>query len=381
MVLTYHSTDFLSISLAMQFNKRLTRLSLSSMNVTRQFAAALGAGLISSNSQHFKELHMREVELVDGAITELASGLKENSSLCTLCMDQCHLGDVELAELVDAVESHPSLKELSLWGNQGQEHALVALGKVLASRSCQLEILDFSDQGNFYNDENYSAGETYSPLVGRLGTLAQGWNEKLTSLDLSVNGLLNEDIDPLGQIFATCKLEMLDLRVNRITHSGFVNLTQFLPKSLKWFRISDNDFSQEDAAGHTLALFKQHPQSMWEDDFNWNHVKSPINEKIQHFQAFNRCGRILLAPDGGIPLSVWPIVLARANKFNVVSQIPDTIFHLLQGPALVQRRFDMEDFNQATCAVGGPAGQLRHLRKDLLRRWRCRERPKTTGLT
>jgi hypothetical protein len=346
---------FWSISAAIKFNKRLAKLSLLNMNmeISRQQAAALGAGLITSNSQHFKELHMDGVTFADGAITELAAGLKQNSSICVLYVNECDLGDVELAELVGAVESHPSLKELSLHENKGQKHALVALGKVLASRSCRLEVLDFARQ-------SFDGGG----LVGLLGPLAQGlqWNESLTRLDLSENGLLDEDMDDLGQVLATCKLENLDLRENRITHSGFVSLTQNIPKSLKEFDFSGNCFGKEEAACHSLTLFKEHPQ-LWEDGFYWNVSESPIHQKIQHFQDLNQCGRILLlARDGAIPLSVWPIVLARANKVLVRSRsaegTPNVIFHLLQGAALMQRRFDRDSISQATCVGAGASERL-----------------------
>jgi hypothetical protein len=128
-VLSQHGS--LSISLAMQFNKHLTKLDLTCMQITRQQAAALGAGLITAKSQHFKLLYLENMTFADGAITELASGLKQNASLCMLSVYGCNLGDAELAEVVDAVESHPSLKALVLGGNQGQELTLVALGKVL----------------------------------------------------------------------------------------------------------------------------------------------------------------------------------------------------------------------------------------------------------
>jgi hypothetical protein len=336
---------FWSISAAMKFNRHLTKLNLSDMQVTRQQVAALGAGLITSNSQHFKELCMCRVTFFDGAITELASGLKENSSLCTLCVDDGNLEDAELAELVDAVKSHPSLKQLQLWKNAGQEHALTALGKLLASRCCNLEYLDFS-----YQAENQGG------LTGRLGTLVQGLlqgNSSLTSLHLPLNGLLDEDVDDLGQILATCKLEKLDLRNNGITRSGFVRLTQNIPKSLKSFNFRRNDFSEAEAACHILALFKEHPQ-LWTDGFYWDDSESPMGPEIQHFKDLNQCGRILLAPCGAIPLSVWPVVLARANTWlgdflNSEERIPNAIFHLLQGPALMQRRFDRDYSGQATC--------------------------------
>jgi hypothetical protein len=343
---------FWSISSAMKFNKCLTKLSLCNMEMTRQQATTLGAGLITSNSQHFEELRMDGVTFADGAITELASGLKQNSSLCILSVDGCYIGDVELAVLVGAVDSHPSLEELSLRGDECQKHTLAALGKVLASRSCWLETLDLSDQ-------NYDNGG----LGGLLGILAQSlqWNESLTRLELGKNVLVDKDMDHLGQILATCKLQELDLSENKITHSGFVRLTQNTPNSLKSFDFSENQFDEEEAACHSLTLFEEHPQ-LWEDGFNWTDSKSPIHRNIQHFKDLNRCGRVLLlARDGAIPLSVWPIVLARANI--VLSGVykkkrtHNAIFHLLQGPALMQRRFD-RDSSQATCVEAGASERL-----------------------
>jgi hypothetical protein len=341
--LSHHA--FWSISAAMKFNKRLTKLHLQCMELTRHQAAALGAGLITSNSQHFKELRMPYITFADGATTELASGLKQNSSICLLDVYECNLGDDELAELIDAVESHPSLKKLLLRRNAGQKHTLAALGKVLASSKCQLEELDFSDQGI-----------DQSGLTGWLGILAQGlrWNESLTCLDLSNNGLLDKDVDHLGQIvLATCQLETLDLSYNEITHSGFVSLTKNIPKSLKSFDFSGNCFGKEEAACHILTLFEEHHPQLWEDGFDWEDSKSPIHKKIQHFKDLNRCGRILfLTQDGAIPLSVWPIVLARANaslRFASKERTHNAIFHLLQGPSLMQRRFDIEASQQVAC--------------------------------
>jgi hypothetical protein len=349
---------FWSISSAMKYNKHLTKLELSDMEMTRQQAAALGAGLITSNSRNhqFKELCMHKVRFADGAVTELASGLKQNSSLCILSVYVCNLGDVELVELVDSVESHPSLKELSLWGNKGQEHTLVALGKVLASSKCQLEELNFSRQ-------DIDDGE--SGWTDLLGILAQGLrlNESLKRLDLSNNGLLDKDIDHLGQSLASCKLESLNLMGNGITQSGFVSLTQIIPKNLKALYFYGNQFDEEEAACHILTLFEEHPQ-LWEDGFFWNISKSPIHKKIQHFKDLNRCGRILLlARDGAIPLSVWPIVLARANKVLIHSRSAErrthnAIFHLLQGPALMQRRFDRDSISQTTCGGTGASERL-----------------------
>jgi hypothetical protein len=156
----------------------------------------------------------------------------------------------------------------------------------------------------------------------------------------------------LRQILTTCKLEKLDLSGNKITHSGFVSFTHNIPKSLKSFNFSSKYFERVNAHCHTLTLFEEHPQ-LWEDGLPWKDVS---------FKDLNRCGRILLARDCAmIPLSVWPIVLARANTLLVLDstelvidskeRAPNAIFHLLQGPALMQRRFD-RDSSLATSCVG-----------------------------
>jgi hypothetical protein len=237
---------------------------------------------------------------------------------------------------------------------------MVALGKVLASKSCQLEELSFAGQ---------CLDDTDGLLTGHIGILAQGlrWNESLRRLDLSWNGLLDKDIEDLGQILPTCKLQKLDLSGNKITHSGFVSFTHHIPKSLKSFDFSSKYLERRGAAEcHTLTLFEEHPQ-LWDDGVRWKYAKTSTAQKIQHLKDLNRCGRILLACDGAIPLSVWPIVLARANALLVLDstelgldsneRAPNAIFHLLQGPALMQRRFD-RDSSQATCVGAGVSERL-----------------------
>jgi hypothetical protein len=62
---------------------------------------------------------------------------------------------------------------------------------------------------------------------------------------------------------------------------------------------------------------------------------------------FNQAGRVLLGQGGhSVPLSLWPVVLERANKMFKHSEDDDrerkranVVFLLLQGPALMQRKF------------------------------------------
>jgi hypothetical protein len=65
-----------------------------------------------------------------------------------------------------------------------------------------------------------------------------------------------------------------------------------------------------------------------------------------------------MAGAGAIPLSIWPIVLARANTVLEGSisdsdeRTPNAIFQLLQGPALMQGSFDRESSQTARVGVG-----------------------------
>jgi hypothetical protein len=342
---------------AVESHPTLTELSLGGNGGQKHAWVALGK-VLASRSCRLEELdfsnwsvdndwELTAMRFADGSITELVSGLKHNTSLRILNVDGCDIRDAELAELVGALESHPSLKQLELGRNAGHKHALVALGKVLASRSCQLEVLDFSDQCTADNADD--------GLTGHLGLLVQGFlqgTKSLTHLTLSCNGLLDKDIDHLGQILSICKLQNLDLSANRFTHIGFVILTQNIPKSLRSFDFSENHFDKDDVACHTLKLFEEYPQ-LFEDGFDWDDSESPIHRKIQHFKDLNRCGRILLALERGamIPLSVWPLVLAQANILlsGNKERTHNAIFHLLQGPALMQRRFDRDSISQGTC--------------------------------
>ena len=73
-----------------------------------------------------------------------------------------------------------------------------------------------------------------------------------------------------------------------------------------------------------------------------------LRPEVMHWMDFNRSGRILLGQGDTAPISLWPVVLARANNlFREYHQVTDeprrrranVIFHLLrEDPALLQRR-------------------------------------------
>jgi hypothetical protein len=332
---------------------KLERIKIDRVEMTKQQAAALGAGLTTVIGQnHFKELLMSEVKFAEGAITKLASGLKRNKTLRKLTVSLCKVGDAELAQLVKALESHGSLEELSLSSNNGQQKTLAALGRMLGSSKCRLKELDFSSQGRDWED-----GYQFEKLGGLLEILVDCFLKgdhclSLTRLDLSYNGLYEQDMEQLKLILelSTCKLERLNLVGNYIRNPGLAQLCNAIPKSMISFNVSGNHIYMQGEASNILRVFETHPRLL-DDGLYWDSWDSTkMGRKIQYFKDLNACGRVLIANDGGhspIPLSVWPIVLARANRkliggtwSQVKERTLNVIFHLLEGPALIQRKFD-----------------------------------------
>jgi Ran GTPase-activating protein (RanGAP) involved in mRNA processing and transport len=322
----------LSLGMAMKFNTLLHTLHLGHIALSREQSAALSDGLRTmdeSQSCQFKQLSMSRITFAEDAIAELASGLQNNSSIQTLAVTSCNLTDVQVAQLVQGMVNHSSLKVLRLFGNQGRTHALVALVKLLSST--KLESLDFHHQ-------SWQEGG----LQAQVKILAAGLkgNQHIKRLNLSSNILVDEDLSSLSKILWTCpRLEELDLDLNNITNRGLETFaSQNIPGSLRRLRLSGNDFTREGAI-HLLKILQVNLELGFVDCHRfW--VRSEKRREIQHFMDLNRSGRILLRHSSTPPIALWPVVLARANNVfrSNDERRADVIFHLLQGPALMERR-------------------------------------------
>jgi hypothetical protein len=103
---------------------------------------------------------------------------------------------------------------------------------------------------------------------------------------------------------------------------------------------------------HLLNLLEGNPQlGRVSTKIGWKASESELRPQIQHLLDFNKSGRVLVAVEGTppVPLSIWPLVLARANQlFASPSKAPrqaNAIFHLLQGQAarLLEPRLARQD--------------------------------------
>lgn len=316
-----------ALSSAMKHNSRLVMISLDSVvNMSREQFAALCDGLQTAGEK-FEEFILKRIVFTDHeAVSELPAALQHNSSLKTLQLIDCGLRDSQIAQLVESLVLHPSIRELSMGYNFCGSQGLEALGQLLTNGNLQALSLNHQREGL---------------IVSKMHILGGGLRENkfLERLYLSGNDLVDADLVQLAQSLSTCqRLEKLDLSNNRILVGGLEIFASHIPKSLRRLCLYANRFN-EDGWCHLLRILQDNPQLL-QVDCDSDSNRSKTQQDIDHFRDFNRSGRILLSNGNVVPLSLWPVVLARAanNLFETRRRRANVIFHLLQGPALMQRR-------------------------------------------
>jgi hypothetical protein len=319
---------------------KLERLTLQQMTISFEAASILRQGLLTIDSETgIKNLELRCIQLEvdvdeDGleqnATSYLAQGLSENKSLTALTIARTTLETHWLTQILEALVDHPTLQELSIEDNHFCEAPLVALGRMLSSPMCRLAYLDLSGQSSF--------GKLNMDLLVR--SIRE--NTMLQTLDLSNSRLENDDLTKLSILLCKCpNLLDIDLSENLITRLDLPG-SMFQPSKLRQFDMDDNpvvyDPAEEDISC-LLRLVDSHPELGY---VGVGVMKSALcSPHVQYLLDLNRCGRVLLKGGGGIPLSVWPLVLERAiqdeNFYSVDSRRTNVLYQLLKGPALAGR--------------------------------------------
>jgi hypothetical protein len=320
-----------ALCLGMRF-RHLESVRIGHSILSREQAEYLGYGLVTphaaSNSSNLKCLHFFRVNFHDESMSALVSGLRQNSTLQNMMLHDCFITDAQVVEIAEALLSNPSLREITLLGTQVGVQGMKALAN-LVSKNRKLETLKIASDGT---------------LAFPIHSLAS-WNGHpcLEHVKISYAGLSDADLGNLVEVLSTCpQLERLDLSCwNKITHIGVELLaSKPLPSALRWLSLHHNDVEEEKRPRLILRLLQENPQ-LW-SVLHWDIFAAEVLPEIKHFKDLNKSGRILLGKDHrSVPLSLWPLVLERANGLfysNQHARRANAIFHLLQGPALMQRR-------------------------------------------
>ena len=326
----------------MRFDHSNESLYLSGMSFSTNDSVSLKDLVL--NSRFFKELmgksgHYKRVVLSeitfghednDLLVAEFIEGLRTKPSLEKIQVCRCHgLTGERLALFVQSFGYTSSLKELCLQEVDVDIPAMEALCKLLANSQLEALILR----------------QTLKP--SQLRMLAKGLkaNQHLRKVELASNDLVDEDlVEMIEEGSFPPGLEELDLSHNRFTDNVLRTLAFQNLSSLRRLKVHNNYFSRDEGPRYILRILQENPRLRFVDHrLHMPEDGSEVFSQIQHFEDFNKGGRSLLCHSKMPPLSLWPAVVARANVLFQGSRAcrqkrrVNVLFHLLQGPALLNR--------------------------------------------
>jgi hypothetical protein len=158
-------------------------------------------------------------------VEALHQTLKNLPQLKHLDLQQCHLPDEFLADLLDALYPD-SITSLNLNGNMAHEESQHVLYQLLSHERCKLEHLDLSWQRLPHAQRNYSILE-----FGVLSSVLAEKNKSLQTLNLSENRLLDEDVAHLAMALTKHpSLGRVRLQGCRISDQGMLAIAHELPR-------------------------------------------------------------------------------------------------------------------------------------------------------
>ena len=257
--------------------------------------------------------------------------LKLNRHDLVWTMDPC-----QIVTLMRALEDHESLRELSIQGSSCNEAGIRAISEYVIKG---LEKLDLSNH-RFGGDRLFGMDQLTSALQ-------HAGSRRLRYLSLSGHRLMEADMMGLAKsLEVNSTIEELALTNCHLSDSAIQAFAKSIPqlKRLKYLWLHDNPFDQNGAHALLESLKQNWQLEQLIIPRGRGSAMDDLQRKIEFQLVLNRAGRRLLRASN-VPLSLWPQVLVRADKARrdhyfaaTKGTHVDAIFHLLQGPVLLDRR-------------------------------------------
>lgn len=254
----------------------------------------------------------------------LCQGLRENKTLRKLSLSfiQCDVPDASIANVIQSLNQHPELRYLTITSS-GQFGPLSsqALKTMLSSEACKLKSLSL--QGfEFFELDTTS---------GTLNTedLLEGIRTNRSLRNLLIGDALDGDMffSKFFRLLGECPwLETLHLWEPNITNEDLESVLSEQVHRLERSVVIGLGFPVLDNLEKTLSqVLKKHQEIRME------HEGFLGNAAFVHLCQWNWYGRYLTdSPE--FPLSMWPMVLEKANAK------PNVIYEFLKGPAFAARQ-------------------------------------------
>ena len=304
------------------------------VDLTVDLAEALAEGL--GQNTGLEELSLLLSTSDKEAISALAVGLHTNKTLKSLKLNRCSLEDGHVAELIQALDHHPSLFELSVEGSSCRARGIVSLTGLLqrTSTSTSQPNLMLNLQNQEFEENGQFGVNFLAPFLPR--------NKSMRFLDLSRNELSHAELACLASALSeNSALQELRLVDCNISDRGAKLLAHYLPgmTGLRKLWLYGNPFKAEGAKALLEALRTNvHLEEMLIPRGK-NKQMDQIQQEMEYYLILNRGGRCLMY-DKDVNLALWPRVLERTSElsWDYSSNKNDTahltaLYHLLQGPA------------------------------------------------
>lgn len=322
---------------------QIEELILCGIRLDLNLAKEIGNGLVTAPT--LKCLHLQDLMLSSHLIEALQYGILRCQSLDTLVWNNhTFMSTDEVKQVISMFTNAKRLKKLEIWNHFFEDAQIAELLMRVKRHPCLVQL-------------RVSVRKLSNVYVA-IEDLCRSSQSKLTSLQFGINGpwekiqnlpsngrisysiepklTKNEDMESLGTtLLQNPHIVSLDLANNGLTDRGIANLSTSLAraKGLKQLCISRNIIGKTGAEALLMAM---------ESNMFLNELFLPyhcdLKSRIQLFVDLNKAGRRLQL-DHKAPLSLWPLVLERANRslskessFSKISEgrSASVIYHLLQ---------------------------------------------------
>jgi Leucine-rich repeat (LRR) protein len=276
----------------------------------------------------------------------LAKGLQANTTLQDIRLARMYDSAEELlnlTEVMTALTGHPKLRRMELVTCIIHDETCRALERLLSSPNCKIDSLQLVDIEWETNGEPFFRGLKQCKSLERMN---MSFTSHVCRVQFESAGMVNL----LDAVLPNCpRLESINLQNNNI--SSLTKLNSLVPmgqsSKIREFVIDGNPVWKNAADGDRDALLhfvRSNPELArlaGRFDFAKSDLYTPL---IEHYLDLNWSGSILLSGNvsrPGIPLSVWPVVLERANRLFQENggRQANVLYHLLDGPAFRARDY------------------------------------------
>ena len=291
----------------------------------------------------------------DGLAILSQNGLRQNTTLQQLCLKENNFGPNGVQALADALQFNQCLEELDLSYNSVSNAGATALGNMLARNTklqdLVLETVMLGGIGVFGLCSGLRSNKTLHKLnlsgntfgatgIQALATLLAAGEEcpcSLKSLRLSSCQLLDEGVAAMARALEqNSGLEEIILPFNRFGDEGADAIGQSLPKwkGLMSLQIQFNMFSEAGFEKIVKGLSKNlYLKSIYLLNAGPSNRRiDKLFQEMQHWIRLNKGGRRVLNEQNALSPSLWPLVLAKADKayssealFFLIKERPDVV--------------------------------------------------------